>query len=72
MISENSDYGYATQIENQESISTSSNEDEVPTKKPIHQKPQNSKQRINNKLRSSTILQEKRRKKIMKRGKSNV
>lgn len=72
MISENSDCGYGTQIENQESISTSSNEDELPTKKPVHQKPHNSKQRINNKGRSGITLQEKKRKKIVKRGKSNV
>ncbi|KPJ15158.1 Protein timeless [Papilio machaon] len=50
VISGNSDYGYVTQIENQESISTSSNEDELPTKKPFHQKPHTTKQRINNKV----------------------
>ncbi|XP_028171667.1 protein timeless [Ostrinia furnacalis] len=72
IISENSDCGYGTQIENQESISTSSNEDELPTKKPVHQKPHNSKQRINNKGRTGITLQERKRKKIVKRGKANV
>ncbi|KAJ0181807.1 hypothetical protein K1T71_002529 [Dendrolimus kikuchii] len=72
MIAENSDCGYGTQIENQESISTSSNEDEVPAKKPKHQKPHNPKQRINNKMRSGGNLQDRKRKKIVKRGKSNI
>ncbi|CAH0749022.1 unnamed protein product [Diatraea saccharalis] len=72
VISENSDCGYGTQIENQESISTSSNEDELPAKKPVHQKPHNSKQRINNKGRSGTITQDRKRKKIVRRGKSNI
>lgn len=71
-ISENSDCGYGTQIENQEAISTSSNEDELPTKKPVHQKPHNPKQRINTKVRSCTNLQERKRKKIVKRGKANI
>ncbi|XP_075992234.1 timeless isoform X2 [Anticarsia gemmatalis] len=72
VISENSDCGYGTQIENQESISTSSNEDELPTKKPVHQKPHNPKQRINNKVRSCISMQDRKRKKIVKRGKSNI
>ncbi|KAG6454028.1 hypothetical protein O3G_MSEX008488 [Manduca sexta] len=72
MISENSDCGYGTQIENQESISTSSNEDELPAQKPVHQKPHNPKQRINNKVRSGVNLQERKRKKIVKRGKANI
>ncbi|XP_053625997.1 protein timeless isoform X2 [Plodia interpunctella] len=71
-VSETSDCGYGTQIENQESISTSSNEDELPSKKPIHQKPHNPKQRINNKPRPGVILQDRKRKKIVKRGKSNI
>lgn len=71
VISENSDCGYGTQIENQESISTSSNEDELPTKKPVHQKPHNPKQRAN-KARSGATMQDRKRKKIVKRGKSNI
>ncbi|KAI5641514.1 timeless protein domain-containing protein [Phthorimaea operculella] len=72
--SENSDCGYGTQIENQESISTSSNEDDLPSKKVVHQKPQNPKQRVNTKARISAVtsLQEKKRKKLVKRGKSNI
>lgn len=70
--SENSDCGYVTQIENQESISTSSNEDEVPPKKPVHQKPHNHKQRTNNKIRSGSTIQERKRKKLVKRGKTNM
>ncbi|KAF9414680.1 hypothetical protein HW555_007458 [Spodoptera exigua] len=72
VISENSDCGYGTQIENQESISTSSNEDELPSKKPVHQKPHNPKQRVNNKARSGVTMQDRKRKKIVKRGKSNI
>ncbi|CAG4944884.1 unnamed protein product [Colias eurytheme] len=72
MNSETSDCGYGTQIENQEVISTSSNEDELPSKKPVHQKPHNPKQRPNNKVRASVTLQERKRKKIVKRGKANI
>ncbi|XP_063617783.1 protein timeless-like isoform X1 [Cydia splendana] len=72
IISENSDCGYATQIENQESISTSSNDDEIPFKKPVHQKPHNPKQRVNTKARTGVTLQERKRKKITKRGKANI
>ncbi|CAB3249938.1 unnamed protein product [Arctia plantaginis] len=72
VIAENSDCGYGTQIENQESISTSSNEDELPAKKPVHQKPHNPKQRINNKVRSCVTMQDRKRKKIVKRGKANI
>lgn len=70
--SETSDCGFGTQIENQEVISTSSNEDDLPTKKPVHQKPHNPKQRPNNKGRASVPLQDRRRKKILKRGKANM
>ncbi|GBP40332.1 Protein timeless [Eumeta japonica] len=70
LVSENSDCGYGTQIENQESISTSSNEDELPAKKPFYQKPHNSKQRVNLISRAGT-LQERKRKKIVRRGKCN-
>ncbi|XP_058060672.1 protein timeless [Anopheles bellator] len=76
-LSENSDCGYGTQVE-KESISTSSNEDDSPQQKPVHQKPPtNQKQRFNaaNKHRNPTSTQEKkelRRKKLVKRGKSNI
>lgn len=72
VISENSDCGYGTQIENQESVSTSSNDDELPSEKPVHQKPHNPKQRVNTKSRSGVTVQERKRKKIVKRGKSNM
>lgn len=72
VISETSDCGYGTQIENQESISTSSNEDELPSKKPVHQKPHNPKQRVNTKARIGLSMQDRKRKKIVKRGKSNM
>ncbi|XP_068621502.1 protein timeless isoform X2 [Battus philenor] len=72
VISENSDCGYGTQIENQGSISTSSNEDELPSKKPVHQKPHTNKQRISNKVRANVSLPERKRKKIVKRGKTNI
>lgn len=72
VISETSDCGYGTQIENHESISTSSNEDELPSKKPVHQKPHNPKQRVNTKARIGISMQDRKRKKIAKRGKSNM
>lgn len=75
VISETSDCGYGTQIENQESISTSSNEDDLPSKKPVHQKPHNPKQRVNTKVRvqhQGVSMHERKRKKIAKRGKSNM
>ncbi|KAI8427775.1 hypothetical protein MSG28_002193 [Choristoneura fumiferana] len=40
----NSDSGHGTQLENQESISTSSNDEGTDSKKPVHQKPHNPKQ----------------------------
>ncbi|XP_062548363.1 protein timeless isoform X2 [Armigeres subalbatus] len=75
--SETSDCGYGTQAE-KESISTSSNEDDGPNQKPVHQKPPpNQKQRFNaaNKSRNPTTPHEKkelRRKKLVKRSKSNI
>lgn len=59
--SEISDCGYVTQIENQESISTSSNEEDQPHQKPVHQKPHNfQKSRYNNgKFRATTVLEKK-------------
>lgn len=74
--SELSDCGYGTQVENQEAISTSSNED-YPYEK-VHQKPpSNQKQRYNaaNNPRTTNTAQEKndlRRKKLVKRSKSSL
>lgn len=72
--SELSDCGYATQVENQESISTSSNDDDGPQGKPQHQKPPcNTKPR--NKQRTLMSPQDKkelRRKKLVKRSKSSL
>ncbi|XP_055590048.1 protein timeless isoform X4 [Uranotaenia lowii] len=76
-LSETSDCGYGTQAE-KESISTSSNEDDGPNRKPVHQKPPpNQKQRLNaaKKQRNPVSIQEKkelRRKKLVKRSKSNI
>ncbi|XP_039441744.1 protein timeless isoform X11 [Culex pipiens pallens] len=76
-LSETSDCGYGTQAE-KESISTSSNEDDVPNQKPQHQKPPpNQKQRFNaaNKQRNPAAVPDKkelRRKKLVKRSKSNI
>ncbi|XP_018567388.1 protein timeless isoform X2 [Anoplophora glabripennis] len=73
--SEISDCGYVTQIENQESISTSSNEDDQPQQKPVHQKPHSfQKSRYNGKFRVTTVLEKKelRRKKLVKRSKTNI
>lgn len=76
-LSETSDCGYGTQVE-KESISTSSNEDDGPNQKPVHQKPPpNQKQRFNaaNKSRNPAAPHEKkelRRKKLVKRSKSNI
>lgn len=74
VISEASDCGYATLIETQEFISPSSRiEDELPSKKPVHQKPHNPKQRPNNnKGRASVTIQDRKRKRIVKRGKANM
>lgn len=72
--SELSDCGYGTQVENQESISTSSNDDDGPQGKPQHQKPPcNTKPR--NKQRTLMSPQDKkelRRKKLVKRSKSSL
>lgn len=72
--SELSDCGYGTQVENQESISTSSNDDDGPQGKPAHQKPPcNTKPR--NKPRtimSPMDKKELRRKKLVKRSKSSL
>lgn len=76
--SELSDCGYGTQVENQESISTSSNDDDSPQVKPIHHPPCNQKQRYNaaNKQRNNclTIQDNKdwRKKKLVKRSRSTL
>ncbi|KRT80145.1 hypothetical protein AMK59_8236, partial [Oryctes borbonicus] len=74
--SEVSDCGYVTQVENQESISTSSNDDDQPSQKPVHQKPHTfQKSRYNTqKNRATTALEKKelRRKKLVKRSKTNI
>lgn len=76
-----SDCGYGTQVsQNQESISTSSNDDESPKQKPVHQKPPstNQKQRYNaaqKQRNASQNIQDKkelRRKKLVKRSKSSM
>uniref|UniRef100_A0A182SQS3 TIMELESS domain-containing protein n=1 Tax=Anopheles maculatus TaxID=74869 RepID=A0A182SQS3_9DIPT len=65
-------------LESSSSSGSSSNEDDSPHQKPIHQKPpSNQKQRFNaaNKQRNPVSVQEKkelRRKKLVKRGKSNM
>lgn len=74
--SEFSDCGYVTQVENRgESISTSSNDDDQPHQKPIHQKPFQKTRYNNSKKRTAaTILEKKelRRKKLVKRSKTNM
>ncbi|KAK9879710.1 hypothetical protein WA026_006770 [Henosepilachna vigintioctopunctata] len=73
--SEISDYGYVTQGENQEFVSTSSNDDDQPSQKPVHQKPHTfQKTRYNNSKKAATTLDKKelRRKKLVKRSKTNT
>lgn len=74
--SEVSDCGYGTQFENQESISTSSNDDDQPHQKPVHQKPHTfQKSRYKDgKSRAISVLEKKdlRRKKLVKRSKTNM
>lgn len=72
--SELSDCGYGTQVENQESISTSSNDDDGPQGKPQHQKPPcNSKQRSKQRIVMAMVdKKELRRKKLVKRSKSSL
>lgn len=74
--SQSEDFGYVTQVENQESISTSSNEEDQPQQKPVHQKPHSfQKTRYNaGKSRAATALDKKelRRKKLVKRSKTNT
>ncbi|BFF96130.1 protein timeless [Drosophila madeirensis] len=72
--SELSDCGYATQVENQESVSTSSNDDDMPQGKPLHQKPPCNTKPRNKQRHILTPLDKKelRRKKLVKRSKSNL
>ncbi|TMW39400.1 hypothetical protein DOY81_015520, partial [Sarcophaga bullata] len=72
--SELSDCGYGTQVENQESISTSSNDDDSPQGKPQHQKPPcSSKARNKHRIVLTAIdKKELRRKKLVKRSKSSL
>lgn len=70
--SENSDSGHGTQLENQESISTSSNDEVTNTDKPVHQKPHNPKQVANNKVPNAITLQDRKRKKLVKRAKASM
>ncbi|XP_036329059.1 protein timeless [Rhagoletis pomonella] len=72
--SELSDCGYVTQVENQESISTSSNDDDGPQGRPQHQKPPcNSKQRSKQRIVMATVdKKDTRRKKLVKRSKSSL
>lgn len=57
-----SDCGYGTQIEPHGSISTSSNEEDGPTKSPVHQKPP-----TNQRTKQRTVMSEQQRKDIRKR-----
>ncbi|XP_063236784.1 protein timeless isoform X2 [Bacillus rossius redtenbacheri] len=69
------DCGYVTQAENQESVSTSSNEDDAPDfKRPVHQKPHMvQKSRPNSsKVAGPQDKKELRRKKLVKRSKTSM
>lgn len=76
--SEFSDCGYGTQVDNQESISTSSNDDDSPQEKPIHHPPCNQKQRINAANKQRNILltnqdsKDSRKKKLVKKSRSTL
>lgn len=74
--SELSDYGYGTQVENQGSVSTSSNDDDSPQfKRPVHQKLHSmQKLRYNSKPMQLMKVDQKewRRKKLVKRSKTNI
>lgn len=72
--SELSDCGYGTQVENQESISTSSNDDDGPQNKPLHQKPPCSSKPRKGQRNILTVIDKKelRRKKLVKRSKSSL
>ncbi|XP_049850237.1 protein timeless isoform X1 [Schistocerca gregaria] len=74
--SELSDYGYGTQVENQGSVSTSSNDDDSPQfKRPVHQK-LHSMQKLWYNSKPAQLMKvdqkEWRRKKLVKRSKTNI
>ncbi|CAG2056055.1 unnamed protein product [Timema podura] len=70
--SELSDYGYGTQVENHEFISTSSNEDECLQMRLVHQKPHIIKKSRNKTDPGSKDKLELRRKKLVKRSRTNM
>nr|CAD7451811.1 unnamed protein product [Timema tahoe] len=70
--SELSDYGYGTQVENHEFISTSSNEDECLQMRLVHQKPHIIKKSRNKTDPGSKDKLELRRKKLVKRSRTNI
>nr|CAD7405799.1 unnamed protein product [Timema cristinae] len=70
--SELSDYGYGTQVENHKSMSTSSNEDECLQMRPVHQKPHITKKNRNKTDPGSKDKLELRRKKLVKRSRTNI
>nr|CAD7585789.1 unnamed protein product [Timema genevievae] len=70
--SELSDYGYGTQVENHEFISTSSNEDECQQMRLVHQKPHIIKKSRNKTDPGSKDKLELRRKKLVKRSRTNI
>nr|CAD7397075.1 unnamed protein product [Timema poppensis] len=67
-----SDYGYGTQVENHEFMSTSSNEDECLQMRPVHQKPHIIKKTRNKTDPGSKDKLELRRKKLVKRSRTNI
>lgn len=73
LLSETSDCGYGTLIETHEFIAPSRDAKKLPSKKPVRQKLHNPMQRVNNnKVRASVTIQDRKRKKIVKRGKFNM
>nr|CAD7448253.1 unnamed protein product [Timema bartmani] len=70
--SELSDYGYGTQVENHEFISTSSNEDECLQMRLVRQKPHIIKKSRNKTDPGSKDKLELRRKKLVKRSRTNI
>lgn len=70
--SELSDCGYGTQVEPHESISTSSNDDDGPTKAPVHQKPPTNQRTKQRAVLSEQQKKDIRKKKLVKRSRSNL
>lgn len=71
VIPKASDSGYVTQIENHES--SSNNEEDLPTKKSVHQKKHTALQKPNNKRPAPGVMtQDQKRKKMIKRGNSDM